>query len=86
MESNLIYKNIRLDLIRYNEKKNQFYLLQNWSTVVYMLWFGDLRQYPLDTGCKLNVHKTFRRSHGRHLNVLSTFNLRPVSNWYYCKQ
>ena len=31
---------------------------------------------PVDTGRKLNVHKTFRR---RLLNVLCTFNLRPVS-------
>ena len=31
---------------------------------------------PVDTGRKLNVHKTFRR---RILNVLCTFNLRPVS-------
>ena len=35
--------------------------------------------YPLDTGRKLNVHKTFRRRSGRVLNVLCTFNLRPVS-------
>ena len=34
---------------------------------------------PLDTGRKLNVHKTFRRSPGHLLNVLCTFNLRPVS-------
>ena len=34
---------------------------------------------PLDTGRKLNVHKTFRRRPGRLLNVLCTFNLRPVS-------
>ena len=27
----------------------------------------------------MNVHKTFRRRHGRLLNVLRTFNLRPVS-------
>ena len=32
--------------------------------------------FPLDTGRKLNVHKT-----GRFLNVLCTFNLRPVSRW-----
>ena len=31
---------------------------------------------PVDTGRKLNVDKTFRR---RLLNVLCTFNLRPVS-------
>ena len=34
---------------------------------------------PVDTGSKLNVHKTFRRRPGRLLNVLCTFNLRPVS-------
>ena len=34
---------------------------------------------PLDAGRKLNVHKTFRRRPGRLLNVLCTFNLRPVS-------
>ena len=31
---------------------------------------------PVDTGRKLNVHKTFIR---RLLNVLCTFNLRPMS-------
>ena len=35
--------------------------------------------YPVDPGCKLIVHKTFRRRPGRLLNVLCTFNLRPVS-------
>ena len=34
---------------------------------------------PVDTGRKLNVHKTFRICPGRPLNVLCTFNLRPVS-------
>ena len=34
---------------------------------------------PVDTGRKLNVHKTFRRRPGRLLNVLCTFNLRPGS-------
>ena len=36
-------------------------------------------RYPLDTGRKLNVHKTFRRRPERLLNVLCTFNTRPVS-------
>ena len=41
--------------------------------------------YPLDTGRKLNVHKTFRRRLGRLLNVLCTFNLRTVSTGQdYC--
>ena len=34
---------------------------------------------PVDTGRKLNVHKTFRRRTGRLLNVLCTFNLRSMS-------
>ena len=42
----------------------------------------NLRSYPVDTGRKLNVHKTFRRRPGRLLNVLCTFNLRPVSTGY----
>ena len=33
----------------------------------------------IDTGRKLNVHKTFIRLPGRVLNVLCTFSLRPVS-------
>ena len=37
------------------------------------------RPYPVDTRRKLNVHKKFRRRPGRLLNVLYTFNLRPVS-------
>ena len=35
---------------------------------------------PVDTGRKLNVHKTFRRRPGRLLNFLCTFNIRPVAN------
>ena len=35
--------------------------------------------YPLDTGRKLNVYKTFKRRPGRLLKVLCTFNLHPVS-------
>ena len=38
-----------------------------------------LIQSPVDTGSKLNVHKTFRGRPGRLLNVLCTFNLRLVS-------
>ena len=34
---------------------------------------------PADTGRKLNVHKTFRKCPRRLLNVLCTFNSRPVS-------
>ena len=38
-----------------------------------------LFSYPVDTGRKLNVHKTFRRRPGRLLYVLCMFNLRPAS-------
>ena len=38
-----------------------------------------IKDIPVDTGRKLNVHKTFRRRPGRLLNVFCTFNLRPVS-------
>ena len=38
-----------------------------------------VKLYPLDTGRKLKVHKTFRRHPGRLLNVLCTFSLRPMS-------
>ena len=34
---------------------------------------------PLDTGYILNVDKTCRRRLGRFLNILYTFDLRPVS-------
>ena len=34
---------------------------------------------PVDTRRKLNVQKTFRKRPGRLMNVLWTFNLRPVS-------
>ena len=38
-----------------------------------------MASHPVDTGRKLNVHKTFKRRPGRLLKVLCTFNLRPVS-------
>ena len=36
---------------------------------------------PADIARKLNVHKTFSGCPGRLLNVLCTFNFRPVSMW-----
>ena len=38
--------------------------------------------YPVDTGRKLNIHKTFRKRPGHLLNVLCKFSLRPVSTGY----
>ena len=49
---------------------------------LYLCFYQDIsetRTNPVDTGHKFNVHKTFRRSLGRLLNVLCTFNLPPVS-------
>ena len=40
------------------------------------------RTHLIDTGCKLNVHKMFRRCPGLLLNVLCTFNLHPVCRGY----
>ena len=42
-------------------------------------FFMKTSAIPVDTGHKLNVHKTFRRCPGRVLNVLCMFNSRPVS-------
>ena len=40
---------------------------------------AGISYFSVDTEGKLNVQKTFRRRPGRPLNVLCTFNLRPVS-------
>ena len=47
--------------------------------VNFQRFFGSDKRVPVDTGRKLNIHKTFRRRPGRLLNALCTFNLRPVS-------
>ena len=44
--------------------------------VLFLDWLNRL--YSVDTGRKLNVHKTFRRRPECLLNVLCTFNLRRV--------
>ena len=51
------------------------FTFKSWNS--YSVWENVIK--PADTGCKLNVDKTFRRRPGRLLNVLCTFNLRPVS-------
>ena len=50
--------------------------------IVKCIYARKFKVLPVDTGRKLNVHKTFRRRPGRLLNVLCTFNLRPVSTGY----
>ena len=41
-------------------------------------YLKDFLFNSVDTGRKLNVHKTFRRHPGRKLNVLCTFNLHSM--------
>ena len=45
----------------------------------YQIYTEGIIYIPVDTGSKLNVHKTFRRRPERLLNILCKFNLRPVS-------
>ena len=47
---------------------------EDWNSVLHLL-----RQTPVDTGRKMKVDKTFRRCPGRPLNVICTFDLRPLS-------
>ena len=49
------------------------------DTLVFLVVQNGVHSNPIDTGRKLNVHKTFRRRPGRLLNVLFTFSLHPVS-------
>ena len=50
-----------------------------------IIWFGGALMKPAsspnspDTTCKVNIHRTFRTRPRSLLNVLCTFNLRPVS-------
>ena len=50
-----------------------------YATIVLTILTDVLILIPVDTGRKLNVHKTFIRRPGRLLDVLCTFNLRPVT-------
>ena len=60
-----------LDLPLRTTTNGSFYTLKSFSKLLLTL--------PVDTGRKLNVHKTLRRRPGRLLNVFCTFNLRPMS-------
>ena len=55
-----------------------------------LTWRWYILSFPTDIGIELDVHKTFRRRAGRLLNVLCTFNLRPVSTgfafWKWAKK
>ena len=66
---------------------NHFLFYNNTSGRLLLCWkkpkLTHAIQLPVDTGRKLNVHKTFRRRPGRLLNVLCTFNLRPASTGFW---
>ena len=61
------------------ERRREYYSLVL-STLTRMI--SDRSSHPVDTGRKLNVHKTLRRRPGRQVNVLCTLNLRPVFTGY----
>ena len=48
------------------------------QSCLWVTWHSRHQVIPIDTGRKLNVHKTFRRRPQRLLNVLCTFSLHPV--------
>ena len=53
--------------------------IQRGGSIFFLKWKHPEARFPVDTGRKLNIYKTFRIRSGRLLNVLCTFNLRPVS-------
>ena len=70
---------------------NNLMLTSPVTSNTFLLWYFDFTSgfhiNSVVTGRKLNVHKMFRRRSGRLLNVLCSFNLRPVStgNINHCK-
>ena len=68
------------------EKMTRF--LKSWKVYIFISIFHKMslislcNGFPVDTGRKLNIHKTFRRRPGRLLNVLCTSNLGPVSTGF----
>ena len=73
----LIASGRKLDvLLDYAKSYHRLMMKQRTNFSILLIAF---RTDPVDTGPKLNVHKTFRGRPGRLLNVLCTFNLRPVS-------
>ena len=63
-------------LLDYGKSYHRLMMKQRINFSILLIAF---RTDPIDTGPKLNVHKAFRGRPGRLLNVLCTFNLRPVS-------
>ena len=70
LSSLFIFSGVDLAVHRFNPVR--YFLFVSAPTLIVCLSF------PVDTGRKLNVHKTFRSRPERLLNVLYTFILRPV--------
>ena len=73
---------VNFEQINVNFQINLFYILCHWFPSISPENIRKLEVvlfFLVDTGRKLNVHKTFKRRPGRLLNVLCTFNLHPVS-------
>ena len=73
------YRRIKNNSLIFEMSKNRISKMENVSQFSVISEFFKKTANPVDTGRRLNVHKTFRRGPGRLLNVLCTFNLRPVS-------
>ena len=63
--------------------KNSSNIAKSFQTYLDSPKAEDFPHYPLETGRKLNVHKTFRSRPGRLLTILCPFNLHPVPRGYY---
>ena len=72
-----MYASFVLHSREFHFEKNRVFILTIYKMCTEMELKGSL--YPIDTGRKVNVHNTFRRRPGRILNLLCTFNERPVS-------
>ena len=78
----ILASSLRYNIILANFLKSQWKITYIFRHTPLLTKQKSFDSYPVDTGRKLNVHKTFRRRPGRLLNVLCTFNLRPVSTGY----
>ena len=73
--STICYSTVQIN--EYQSRQLQLHI--SIYTVFFNITLPKSTHNPVDTGRKLNVHKTFRKRPRRLLNVLCTFNLRPVS-------
>ena len=73
------YQRIKNNSLIFEMSKNRISKMESVSQFSVIWEYFKKTANPVDTGRRLNVHKTFRRRPGRLLNVWGTFNLRPVS-------